>query len=76
MEVVEYELNQVMGVVIHDGPVEMRSRIIFEAISNSRTSVTIYIKFPDMDESMDKGPLMSALERSGNIRKQLIESEV
>ena len=76
MEVVEYELNQVMGVVIHDGPIEMRSRIIFEAISNSRTSVTIYIKFPDMDESMDKGPLMSALERSGNIRKQLIESEV
>ena len=76
MEVVEYELNQVMGVVIHDGPVEMRSRIIFEAISSSQTSVTIYIKFPDMDESMDKGPLMSTLERSGNIRKQLIESEV
>ncbi len=60
---VEYELNQVMGMVIHDGPVEMRARIIFEADSSSQTSVTIYIKFPDMDESMDKSSLMSALER-------------
>ena len=76
MEVVEYELNRVMGVVIHDGPVEVQSRVVFDAVSEDRTAVTIYIEFPDMDESMDMSNLMSALERSGNLRKQLIESEV
>ena len=76
MEVVEYEPNRVFGTVIHEGPVEMLGRITFKAISDNRTTVTIYIELPGMDDSMDKGPLMSALERSGNIRKQLIESEV
>ena len=76
MEVVEYEPNRAFGTIIHDGPAEMRGRITFEPAGDDRTTVTIFIELPGMDDSMDKSFLMSRLEASGKIRKQLIESEV
>ncbi len=76
MEVVEYEPNKAFSTVIHDGPVEMLGRITFEPEGDDRTVVTLYIDLPQMDESMDKSFLMSRLEETGNIRKQLIELEV
>ena len=76
MEVVEFELNRVMAVVIHDGPVEMRSKTTFEAISDNRTKITTIIDIPGMDASTDKTFLNSRLERSAQIRKQLMESEI
>ncbi len=76
MEVVEFEPNRAMGVVIHDGPVEMHSRITFEAVSDSRTKITTIIDIPGMDASADKTFLNSRLERSAQIRKQLMESEI
>lgn len=76
MEVVEYEPNRAFGTVIHDGPVEMRGRITFEPAGDERTTVTMYIELPGMDESIDTSFLMSRLEESGRIRKELIESEV
>jgi uncharacterized membrane protein len=76
MEVVEYESNQVIGMIIHDGPVEMHGRTTFEAIRDSQTRLTTYIEFPGLDELMNKDFLLSRLERSGQIRKQLIESEI
>lgn len=76
MEVVEYEPNRVFGTVIHDGPKKMIGRITFEPKNDDRTTVTTFIEIPDMDESMDKSFLMSRLEESGKLRKQLIESEV
>lgn len=76
MEVVEFEPNRAMGMVIHDGPVEMVGRTTFEALSGDRTKLTTYIEIPSMDESMDKSFLLSRLERSGQIRKQLMESEI
>jgi hypothetical protein len=75
MEVVEYEPDRAFGMIIHDGPVEMRGRFTFEAVSDNQTTMTTYIELPGMDESMDKTFLLSRLERSGQIRKQLIESE-
>jgi uncharacterized protein YkuJ len=75
MQVTEFEPNRAMGVVIHDGPLEMRSRVLFEALSDSRTRITTFLDIPGMDESM-KGFLISRLERSSQNRKQLMESEI
>ena len=76
MEVVEFEPDLAMGVVIHDGPVEMRSRATFEAVSEHQTRITTSIELPGMDENMDKSFLLSRLERSGRNMKQLMESEI
>lgn len=76
MEVVEFEPNLVIAMVIHDGPAEMRGRTTFEAISDNQTKITLIIDIPGMDASTDKTFLNSRLERSAQIRKQLIESEV
>ena len=76
MEVVEFEPNRAMGLIIHDGPVEMRGRATFEALGDDRTLLTTTIELPGMDESMDKSFLTSRLERSQRNMKQLIESEV
>ena len=76
MEVVEFELNRVIGAVIHDGPVEMRGRTLFEAVGGNQTKITTIIELPGMDESMDKSFLLSRLERSSQIRRQLMESEI
>ena len=75
MEIVEFEPNRAMGTVIHDGPLEMRGRIAFEAVNNDRTNVTISVELPGMDESMDKSPLTNGMERSARNMKRLIESE-
>lgn len=76
MEVVEFKPNRLMAVVIHDGLTEMRSKTIFEAISDNKTKITTTIDIPGMDESADKTFLSSRLERSAQIRKKLIESEM
>lgn len=76
MEVVEFEPNRAFGMLIHDGPVEMRGRATFDAINDHQTRLTTFIDLPGMDDSMDTSFLISRLERSGQIRKQLIESEL
>jgi glucokinase len=75
MEVVEFEPNQAMGVVIHDGPSETHGRVTFEPVSPGQTMITINAEFVGMDESMaDK--ITPLVERSARNIKQLIESEV
>jgi uncharacterized membrane protein len=76
MEVVEFEPNRVLAMVIHDGPAEMRGRTTFEALNATQTRITIIIDIPGMDEHADKTFLCSRLERSAQIRKQLMESEL
>jgi len=76
MEVMEFEPNRAFAMVIHDGPAEMRGRTTFEAISDHQTRITIVIDIPGMDENADKSFLKSRLERSAQIRKQLMESEI
>lgn len=76
MEVVEYEPNKAIAMVIHDGPAEMRGRTTFEALNDHQTSLTIFIEIPGMDDSVDKSFLLSRLERSGEIRKRLMEAEI
>ena len=75
MEVVEFEPNRTMGVVIHDGPTMTRGRATFKAESQERTTLTISAEFADMDESMES-LITSLVERSARNIKHLIESEV
>jgi len=75
MEVVEFERDRAFGVVIHDGPAEMLGRVTFEAISPDKTTLTISVEFPGMDESTDMSRLTGLVKRSAWNIKQLIESE-
>lgn len=75
MEVVEFEPNRAMGTVIHDGPMEIRGRIVFEEIQPNQTRMTTYVDIPSMDESM-KDFMLTRMARSGENQKQMIEAEV
>ena len=76
MQVMEYEPNRVIAVIIHDGPAVMNSRTTFESINANQTKLTTIIDIPRMDENADTTLLNSRLEHSNQIRKELIESEV
>jgi uncharacterized membrane protein len=76
VEVVEFETNRSFGVVVHDGPMEMRSRVLFEPATGNKTTISTMIEIPGMDENTDISFLLSRLERSAQIRKQLIETEI
>jgi len=75
MEIVEFEPDRTVGMVIHDGPVEMIGRATYEAESDDRTRLTINVEIPSMDESMGD-TMNSAIQNSLQTIKQLIESEV
>jgi hypothetical protein len=76
MEVVEFEPNRTFGMVIQDGPVKMIGRATYEVESDDRTTLTIYVELPGMDESMDTSMLTSGIQESLRNTKHLIESEV
>jgi hypothetical protein len=72
MEVVEFESNQSFGVVIHDGPVEIRGRTIFKEMNENQSKLIIQIEFPDMDEFKGKDIFIKRVEGSiQNIKKML-----
>jgi uncharacterized membrane protein len=76
MEVTEFEPDRAFATLIHDGPVEIRGRMTFEPVGEAQTRLTIFFEMPGMDESkVDRAFMMSRLERSEQIRKELIESE-
>ena len=74
MEVVEFEPDRAMGVVIRDGHTETRGRMTSKPESQGRTILTISAEFMDMDESM-VGRITGLVERSVWNIKRLIESE-
>lgn len=75
MEVVEYEPNRAIGMLTHDGPVEIHGRTTFEAVGDAQTTLTISVEIRGMDESME-GMMTGAFQKSLQNIKQLIESEV
>jgi len=75
MEIVEFEPTQAMGMVIHDGPLEMKGRATYEPFSGDRTTLTLDIEFPGMDASMDASLLTNQMQRALRNIKQFIESE-
>jgi hypothetical protein len=76
IEVTEFEPDRVFATVIHDGPMEMRSRTLFEPTSADQTKLTMLVDIPSMDENMDKSFLTGRMQRSTQNIKQLIESEM
>lgn len=76
MEVLEFEPNRAIAMVIHDGPAEMRGRTTFQAIGDNKTKITTIIDIPGMDASADRSFLNARLERSARLRKQLMEAEL
>jgi hypothetical protein len=76
MQVTEFEPDRLMAVVIHDGPMEMRGRTTFKAVTEEQTSFTTTIELPDADESMDRSFMLSRLERSARNQRQLMEAEL
>jgi hypothetical protein len=71
---VEFEPNRAIGMIVHDGLVEMRGRTTFEVVSDDQTTLTISVEIPDMDESMES-MMTSGIQKSLQNIKQLIESE-
>jgi hypothetical protein len=75
MEVVQFEPDREMGMITHDGPVEIHGRSTFEAVGENQSVLTMHVEIPDMDESMES-MMTSAIQKSLENIKQLIESEV
>ena len=75
MEITEFEPNRSIGMIIHDGPIEMITRAVYEAEDNGKTTVTLDLEIPNMDESMTDA-LSSEMEKVAQTIKQFIESEV
>ena len=75
MEVVEFDPDETLGMVIHDGPVEMVGRVTYAAESEDRTRFTLNVEFPGMDESM-ADMLATEIEKAPQRIKQFIESEL
>ena len=76
MEVVEFEPNRMIAMVIKDGPAVMMGRTTFDRITDNQTRITTIIDLPGMDENADKTFLNSRLEHAARIRKQLMETEI
>ena len=66
MEVVEYEPNRAIGMVIREGPMETRGRTTFEEAGEGRTRLTIRAEMPIMT---------GLVQRSARNIKELIEAE-
>lgn len=74
MEVVEFEPDHAVTMIIHDGPVKMIARSTYEAESEDRTLLIFDIEFPDMDE-MNTEMLVNGMQRSIRNINQLLTSE-
>ena len=75
MEIVEFEPERSMAVVIHDatprGLLEVRSRALFGRLDPDGTRLTFELELPGAEASMDPAMIEATLSRI----KELIESE-
>jgi hypothetical protein len=63
MEIVEYVPDRTLGMVIHDGPVEMHSRMTLEPEGHNSTRIIGTVDVPSIAEPMDPGPVRQSLRR-------------
>lgn len=75
MEVIEFEPNKSMGMIIKDGPVEIHGFAIYEAKGPSQTTYTLRMEFLGIDESVTKSALTSQMEDAIQNHKRFFESE-
>ena len=74
MEVVEFERDQAMSVVIREGQSETKGRVIFKANSEGQTTIAISAEFEEMDGAMEE-LIAGLMQRSAGNIKELVESE-
>jgi hypothetical protein len=74
MEVVEYQPNQVMGVLTRDGPIEILGRATFESLGPVLTHLNFSVDIPGLDESMQT-PMTESVKGSLRKIKELVEAE-
>lgn len=74
MEVVEFVPNQAVGMVIHDGPVQMKARVSYIDLDESRTTLTYDVQFLNLVKPLDEDMLKSQMQRSLRNVKQLVEA--
>lgn len=75
MQVVEFERDKAIGMLIYDGPREMRGRATFETVNGDKTRLTVILDIPGMEDSPASSALRDRLQRTLDNIKQLIESE-
>jgi hypothetical protein len=77
MEVLEFEPDRSFAMKIMDGPKEMYGRTTFTALDDQHTRLTTHVDIPEMEDTQEgRSFLMSRLERSAEIRKRLMETEI
>lgn len=74
LEVVEFESDQAVTMLIHDGPVRLIARAAYEAEGDNQTRLTMKIEFSDIDE-MDTTGLVTAMQGSIRDINRLLTSE-
>lgn len=76
MEVVEFEDDKTMAVVIHDGDApEARGRMTCRPVGYNETKLTISAELPGVEESVDSSSLKAMIQITATNIKSLIESE-
>lgn len=70
-EVVEYEPDRAFGMLIQDGPLEMRSRMLFEPEGEGGTRLTGTVDIPSVTSPIAP----ASIEASLGEMKRLTESE-
>lgn len=75
MEVVEFERDHAVAMVIQDGPMQMNARATYEPVETDRTRLSYDVELVGVDEDMDTDVLASQMQRSLRNIKKLIESE-
>lgn len=71
MEITEYEPDRTMGAVIHDGPMELRSRMTVEPEGETGSRLTFTVESDDAPLDQMEEPIKGSLRRI----KELVETE-
>ena len=75
MEVIEFERNKSMGMIIKDGPVEIHGFAIYEAKGPDQTFYILKTEFLGIDESVTKSDLINQMEAAIQNHKRFFEAE-
>lgn len=75
MEVVEFEENRAMGVVIHDGDTEMFGRMVCESVAPGQTRIVVSADMPSLDDPGVATRLQGMIQGTADTIKRLVEAE-
>lgn len=70
MEIIQFDPDEVMGTVIHDGPMELRSWMIVEPEGEGASRLTLRVESDTVPLAMMEEPIRGSLRRI----KELVEA--